>query len=272
MPSRCGAIRPTFWPAAPAERRRHWPHAPLPTARFAADCARHDRPSELAKALRALSLARCFGRFLPIGRDPAAPYPSRGDGSAPADPRRALFCRRLHSFPFAASLLRRLFFNIPGVGTFSWKVGLAMRHILAVISLLFAMAVGVLAAHGQAGFDRPGGDYTSFPVRGGDPALCAARCEREGRCRAWSFRYPGPGRCFPDLLAQEPGAPAGGKYLLHFGCARRRRCRTAHRLRPSSPSIASEGIIVIWTSRLIPAEKPAMQRAKPMQNAAPGPM
>ena len=30
-----------------------------------------------------------------------------------------------------------------------------------------------------------------FPVRSGDPAACAARCEREGRCRAWSFSYPG---------------------------------------------------------------------------------
>ena len=27
----------------------------------------------------------------------------------------------------------------------------------------------------QTGFDRPGGDYTSFSVRGGDPAACAER-------------------------------------------------------------------------------------------------
>jgi len=27
-------------------------------------------------------------------------------------------------------------------------------------------------------------------VRSGDPAACAARCERETRCRAWSFSYP----------------------------------------------------------------------------------
>jgi hypothetical protein len=42
----------------------------------------------------------------------------------------------------------------------------------------------------QIGFDRRGGDYLSFRVPGGDPAVCAARCEREGRCRAWSFSYP----------------------------------------------------------------------------------
>src|SRR5437764_14329563 len=46
-------------------------------------------------------------------------------------------------------------------------------------------------AYAQSGYDRPGGDYSSFPVRSGDPAVCAARCEREGRCRAWNFSYPG---------------------------------------------------------------------------------
>jgi hypothetical protein len=40
------------------------------------------------------------------------------------------------------------------------------------------------------GFDRLGGDYTNFPVRSGDPAVCAARCERDARCRAWAFSYP----------------------------------------------------------------------------------
>ena len=30
----------------------------------------------------------------------------------------------------------------------------------------------------------------NFTVRSGDPAACAARCERERRCRAWSFSYP----------------------------------------------------------------------------------
>jgi hypothetical protein len=42
----------------------------------------------------------------------------------------------------------------------------------------------------QTGFDRPGGDYANFPVRGGDPAACAERCDRETRCRSWSFAYP----------------------------------------------------------------------------------
>ena len=82
-----------------------------------------------------------------------------------------------------------------------------MRHILALMTSLFTIAIGALAAHGQAGFDRPGGDYTNFHVRGGDPALCAARCEREGRCRAWSFRYPGPGVAFPTCWLKNQVPP-----------------------------------------------------------------
>jgi hypothetical protein len=45
-------------------------------------------------------------------------------------------------------------------------------------------------AHAQSGFDRRGGDYHNFQIRTGDPAVCAARCERDARCRAWSFSYP----------------------------------------------------------------------------------
>jgi hypothetical protein len=45
-------------------------------------------------------------------------------------------------------------------------------------------------AEAQVGYDRPGGDYASTPSRSGDPSLCAARCERDSRCRAWAFSYP----------------------------------------------------------------------------------
>lgn len=42
----------------------------------------------------------------------------------------------------------------------------------------------------QAGFDRPGNDYVSEPAPSGDPAACALICERDRKCRAWSFNYP----------------------------------------------------------------------------------
>jgi hypothetical protein len=46
------------------------------------------------------------------------------------------------------------------------------------------------AARAQSSFDRPGGDYLSAPVGSGDPADCALLCERDRKCRAWSFNYP----------------------------------------------------------------------------------
>ena len=56
----------------------------------------------------------------------------------------------------------------------------------AVLAVVAASA----SAHAQVGYDRPGGDYTSFPLRSGDPVQCAGRCERDQRCRAWAFSYP----------------------------------------------------------------------------------
>jgi hypothetical protein len=60
-----------------------------------------------------------------------------------------------------------------------------------VVALAFlAAATGARPALAQANFDRPGGDYLSAPVISGDPAECALVCERDRRCRAWSFNYP----------------------------------------------------------------------------------
>jgi hypothetical protein len=58
-----------------------------------------------------------------------------------------------------------------------------------IVGLVLALAMPG-GAGAQVGFDRPGGDYTNFPVRSGDPAVCAQRCERDARCRAWAFAYP----------------------------------------------------------------------------------
>jgi hypothetical protein len=69
------------------------------------------------------------------------------------------------------------------------------------LSALFARAAPVLA---QANFDRPGGDYASYLLSSGDPADCALLCERDRRCRAWAFRYPGsddPGTERPAVAA-----------------------------------------------------------------------
>jgi hypothetical protein len=68
------------------------------------------------------------------------------------------------------------------------RVSLALK-LTAALTLSLPLAAPS-AAWAQVGFDRRGGDYASFPVRSGDPALCSARCDRDSRCRAWAFSYP----------------------------------------------------------------------------------
>ncbi len=66
----------------------------------------------------------------------------------------------------------------------------ALALIVAVAALLVIAIGRVDTGVAQTGYDRPGGDYTSAPVANGDPTVCAARCERDKGCRAWSFSYP----------------------------------------------------------------------------------
>jgi hypothetical protein len=66
-----------------------------------------------------------------------------------------------------------------------------MRLLVTFCSALGLLVLALVApAQAQSGFDRRGGDYLNFQVRTGDPEVCAARCERDPRCRAWSFSYP----------------------------------------------------------------------------------
>ncbi len=66
-------------------------------------------------------------------------------------------------------------------------------RLLGACVVTFAFLAAVLVARpaqAQANFDRPGSDYQNSPVTSGDPADCALMCERDKRCRAWSFNYP----------------------------------------------------------------------------------
>lgn len=66
-----------------------------------------------------------------------------------------------------------------------------MMRLLAACAVCLALVAWFAPpARAQIGFDRKGSDYSSVPVRSADPATCAARCDREARCRAWSFAYP----------------------------------------------------------------------------------
>jgi hypothetical protein len=64
------------------------------------------------------------------------------------------------------------------------------RRFCVLAACLVLWLTGTAAVQAQAGFDRPGGDYANAAVRSGDPNVCAARCERDSKCRAWSFSYP----------------------------------------------------------------------------------
>jgi hypothetical protein len=66
-----------------------------------------------------------------------------------------------------------------------------MRVLLGLWCWLALALIAATPARAQTGFDRPGGDYARFVVPSGDPAVCAARCDRDARCRAWTFSYPG---------------------------------------------------------------------------------
>ena len=71
------------------------------------------------------------------------------------------------------------------------KLGRAkLGWVLAMAALALAAISVVSAAQAQTGFDRRGGDYLKFEIRTGDPAVCAAHCERDAKCLAWSFSYP----------------------------------------------------------------------------------
>ena len=62
--------------------------------------------------------------------------------------------------------------------------------LLLLVAACLATFAGLPVTHAQTNFDRPGGDYMSSPIESGDPADCALMCERDKRCRAWSFNYP----------------------------------------------------------------------------------
>jgi PAN domain len=68
--------------------------------------------------------------------------------------------------------------------------GARLLRACLVISALLAVTTATREARAQANFDRPGSDYQNSPVPSGDPADCALVCERDRRCRAWSFNYP----------------------------------------------------------------------------------
>jgi hypothetical protein len=82
--------------------------------------------------------------------------------------------------------------------------------IVGIVVLLAAASAGTGAVRAQSGYDRPGSDYSHFPIANGDPAVCASRCEHDKICRSWSFAYPpasgGPAICYLKREVRPPVA------------------------------------------------------------------
>jgi hypothetical protein len=52
-------------------------------------------------------------------------------------------------------------------------------------------AEGPIEPQLEVGVDRPGSDYRNFDLSRPDAKLCRASCERDQRCRAWTYVRPG---------------------------------------------------------------------------------
>ena len=73
-------------------------------------------------------------------------------------------------------------------------------RLLTICALAALTLFSNAPAQAQMGFDRPGGDYGRAQITTRDPADCAMACERDRRCKAWSFNFPsdprGNGSCW----------------------------------------------------------------------------
>jgi hypothetical protein len=70
------------------------------------------------------------------------------------------------------------------------RIGIGRAFGASLVALACLAAVTAASPSFAQNFDRPGGDYMSALIPSADPADCALLCERDRRCRAWSFNYP----------------------------------------------------------------------------------
>jgi len=65
-----------------------------------------------------------------------------------------------------------------------------MGKLLVALSLLFTGAVATADTF-EVGWDRPGFDYKNWDMNNPREILCQWGCQKESRCRAWTFVKPG---------------------------------------------------------------------------------
>ncbi len=76
------------------------------------------------------------------------------------------------------------------------------------IAVLALFAPAAAMAAGMSDTDLPGGDYRSFELISPVPSFCQKVCEKDSRCRGWTFSWPGKrgkrAKCFlKDKVAEK---------------------------------------------------------------------
>jgi hypothetical protein len=89
-----------------------------------------------------------------------------------------------------------------------WSKGLS--YVLGTFVFLMTISAGPLthAAPIEYGKNRPGGDYSHFPMTIPEPQLCRAACAGDPMCKAWTFVNPGVQGLFAQCWLKSSVPPA----------------------------------------------------------------
>ncbi len=65
-----------------------------------------------------------------------------------------------------------------------------LRPFLAAVFCIFFLSSAAVAAR-DGSTDRPGLDYKTLELSAPNPDLCENACKKDGKCRAWTYSWPG---------------------------------------------------------------------------------
>lgn len=110
---------------------------------------------------------------------------------APASPSRPTFYPSLTLPTFAPlSCARSMSRGFSGTKQLMSLLRIRLRVLLiAVFTFLLSFSSASAARDGST--DRPGLDYNSFELSAPNPDLCESACKKDGKCRSWTYSWPG---------------------------------------------------------------------------------
>ena len=244
----------TCWPISASPARICATPSPSRSGTTRPHCCASAPSSGASAVKRTAAKDRCGERLPPSAhRPPGAPDPSRRklhlrNGRALSSAARSGSSdhplsrpdlsarwplRRAHSFAaknFLREDVRKCANMPPGLGVMAVPKPSGRACGLSVIFLGAMWAIAVAGpAQAQSGYDRRGGDYTSFQIRNGDPAVMRLPLRARRALPRLEFLLSAHDLCARHLLAEEQGAAAQRGQMLRVGRARRRRDRAAAR-------------------------------------------